>query len=943
MRLRVWFALLLVSAGEVVAAYKVRYRTYDWRVLRTAHFDIHHAVGSVVMAERAAEILENAHARIADALRFELTHTVPVFLYDSPNDFIDTDLTFEVLPSGVAGFTEVFKNRIAVPFPGSYADFRHVLAHELVHAFQFNILYGDFWESLFMRPFLYSPPLWFMEGMAEALSHGGLDAETDVLLREAVLSGQMPTLRELDDLGRLPPQKYVFVYKGGQSFLLWLEETYGPGRMGELLKSFRQTRDMAKSFELVVGRRLEELDREWTLYLRKRYWPDVRTVELWDRRFGSVTRSYEDGSLRNAKPVWLPDGRRIAHFTDASGLPEIAVTDLTGTEPRRTLVRGGLSAAFEELNVAENRLTVTADGRLMAFVSRQGASDRIRLYDLRRRRVVRSFDPRMERVLSAAVSPDGSAVAFSANRGGRNDLYVLECRDGGIRRVTDDDAVDLAPFWGADGWIYFASGRGYGLYSALTGIWRIRPDGGGLERLVAEGSSPALSPDGRRLAFVSRRTGTPNVFVLDLSNRSVRQVTDVPGGATDPAWSADGGRLAFVLDHRLGRDIVTASAGEEAPAERLRTPFADRTNRGPDRLAVPDQRVEGGRLRPVSRRLTPDWLNFALAFSDAYGFAGFGQTLLSDITGSHQVSLDFSFMTGTGDLNFDFDYLYQRWRLNTGFGLFRLRNYFLAWDMDDLDVELVYRQRTGGYLLLLYPLDRFTRLWANVGLVRYEQEATPTEPAVRADVVGPSVGLEFDNSFWNGTYRTRGRRGGVVYEYAVPGWPGTWGYHRLQAELRQYVTLGRRVTMAFQGVAGGVWGPDAARVPFVLGGINSVRGYPYEVFRGENMALLRSEYRFPFIDLLRMAWPLPVDVREISGVLFWDFGAVWDRADRTRFVYVTEDRRVVFDNLKSGLGFGLRMNLFYFRLIFDYATPFDGQDILPLSRWRGHVRLGYEF
>lgn len=91
-----------------------------------------------------------------------------------------------------------------------------------------------------------------------------------------------------------------------------------------------------------------------------------------------------------------------------------------------------------------------------------------------------------------------------------------------------------------------------------SAIFLVSTDGGSAPRQITSGthrdSAPRWSPDGRELAFVSDRSGTSQIYLLDLAGGEPRQLTDLPRGATDPVWSPDGTRLAFVSSQGNGVD-----------------------------------------------------------------------------------------------------------------------------------------------------------------------------------------------------------------------------------------------------------------------------------------------------------------------------------------------------------------------------------------------------
>ena len=84
-----------------------------------------------------------------------------------------------------------------LPFTGSYAEFQHVLTHELVHAFEIDLIFETSQVDP-INPFAYAPPLWMMEGLAEYLSRPKQDSQTEMWLRDGALNGHLIPISVLD-------------------------------------------------------------------------------------------------------------------------------------------------------------------------------------------------------------------------------------------------------------------------------------------------------------------------------------------------------------------------------------------------------------------------------------------------------------------------------------------------------------------------------------------------------------------------------------------------------------------------------------------------------------------------------------------------------------------------------------------------------------------------
>ena len=107
-----------------------------------------------------------------------------------------------------------------------------------------------------------------------------------------------------------------------------------------------------------------------------------------------------------------------------------------------------------------------------------------------------------------------------------------------------------SPATAADGWILFASDRD----CMVAHIFAVRADGGRQLQITsgpASDTEPAVSPDGRTVAFTSTRAGTPQIFAIDLATNAVRQLTSMSEGAGQATFSPDGTSIAFVSVRKL--------------------------------------------------------------------------------------------------------------------------------------------------------------------------------------------------------------------------------------------------------------------------------------------------------------------------------------------------------------------------------------------------------
>ena len=162
-----------LAQGGYFGGNKVQYRTFKFQVLKTDHFDIYYYPEEEQAARMASRMAERWYARISTLLNHDLRGRQPLILYASGPHFRQTNAIEGELGEGTGGVTEAYKRRIVLPFAGPIEATDHVLGHELVHAFQYDITNTNVSSGNVGALAL---PLWFIEGMAEYLSIGPVDS-----------------------------------------------------------------------------------------------------------------------------------------------------------------------------------------------------------------------------------------------------------------------------------------------------------------------------------------------------------------------------------------------------------------------------------------------------------------------------------------------------------------------------------------------------------------------------------------------------------------------------------------------------------------------------------------------------------------------------------------------------------------------------------------------
>jgi len=213
----------------------VQYETFKFKIMHTEHFDIYFYPEKREAAFQAAQMAERWYARLSRIFNHQLRGRQPLILYTSSPDFQQTSAIPGILGEGTGGVTEVLKRRIVLPLGVSLAESDHVIGHELVHAFQFDIGAQEAPRYSGSSAAAMRVPLWFIEGMAEYLSIGPVDPNTAMWMRDATQRKKLPTVKQMEN-----PYKY-FPYRYGQSLWAYITGKWGDGAVPRLMKSISRT------------------------------------------------------------------------------------------------------------------------------------------------------------------------------------------------------------------------------------------------------------------------------------------------------------------------------------------------------------------------------------------------------------------------------------------------------------------------------------------------------------------------------------------------------------------------------------------------------------------------------------------------------------------------------------------------------------------------------
>jgi WD40 repeat protein len=677
---------------------KVQWEHFDFKILKTEHFDIYYYDREADVVNDIGRMAERWYARYSRLFNHSFTRK-PIVLYANSADFQQTTTTPEIIGQGTGGFTDPFMNRVVMPLTGDYAENDHVLGHELVHVFQFDI--ANKLANSRRRFNLEQMPLWLVEGMAEYFSKGRIDPLTAMWIRDATIHNRMPDLR------KLTRDPNYFPYRYGQALLAYIGGRFGDDAVVRLFLAAGLSGTEA-AFDRALGISAKQIFIDWAESAREMYNPVVedRPANLGAPLIG--TRRGLRGQL-NVGPAYSPDGRYIAFLSTREIFDiDLFLADAHTGQIVKHLASSDRNAHFEALRFIDSGGAWSPDSSKLAFIVFEKGDNYLGIVDVNSRRISDIRVPGVDAINNLDWSPDGRKIVLSGQKTGVTDLFLYDLESKQVRQLTNDKFADLQPTFSPDGkTIAFVSDRGAeGNLEQLRfngmNITTIDIDTARIRTLPlfshAKNLDPHFAPDGESIYFISNPEGVPDVYRYYFGDGHVARITHVQTGVSgitemSPALTVAqrSGDIAFSLYeddnyniYRLpaaqpGTTVSTAVGSDAARAGQLPplrgtgsaiTAYLER----PDQGLLPENASFGeARYSPALHLayLGPPSIGIGVS-SFGTGVGGSVAAYFSDILGENNVGFTFEGQGSSGIGTFgdqiagEVFYLNQKHRLNWG-------------------------------------------------------------------------------------------------------------------------------------------------------------------------------------------------------------------------------------------------------------------------------------
>ncbi len=866
---------------------KVQYQNFKFQVLHTEHFDIYYYPVEKKAVYNAALMLERWDARHAKVFGENPLKHQPVIIYANDADFQQSNVIEGLIPQGTGGVTEGLENRIIVYLTGINKDDNHVLGHELVHAFQYNIIQKQPQGMQTASHF----PLWAIEGMAEYLSLGREDELTSMWMRDAVLSNDIPSIHEIETNSKYFPYRY------GQALWAYIGGKWGDQMVPTIFNTALYT-GLHPAIDSLLGISTDSLSKQWKQSLIDTYKPQIEG-RIKPSDVGQTLISSKDGV--NLSPVISPDGKYIALISRQSLFTlDLYLADAHSGKIIKKLASSNTDAHFDAISFINSTGAWSPDGKEFAFVAFEDGKNVITIVNVE----TDKFRPNIKvdginAISNLAWSPDGRYIALSGYSSGISDLYLYDLQNKSVERLTDDNYSEIQPAWSPDGsTIAFATDRGPG--TSFTNL-SFSPMEIGLYNLKTKKIStlsmshkfkhinPQFSPDGKNLYFISDADGISDIYRYSFPEQSYYRVTRIAtgiSGLTDmsPAMSiaTKTGRMVFsVFEH----DSYNIHGMDESGANG--TIFLPNIATYNNNISLPplaamdkgiiyddlnnslyglpsDSTISQAKYNPSLNLIYMGQPQLGIVVDRfGSGIGGGVSMLFSDIMGNHLLGIDAQINGGIKDLGGQVYYMNREHRVNYGgaighipyltayYGLGTTTTSIGGQDYQAID-QIFYLQRVfldEAMFIGAYPLSTNRRFEFSAGyerisynieaehivsvggyLVADSTQSLPAPPALNLFQSG--LAYVGDYSFFGFTSPIQGTR------YRIEGDPtvGSLNFLTTLADFRQYFFF-NPFTLAFRVMQyGRIFGnsEDPRLSPIYLGDPTLVRGYDINSFNFSN-------------------------------------------------------------------------------------------------------------
>lgn len=430
--------IVIDLSAQTFGRNKPRYRSFDFEVEKSPHFDIYHYLDNENVVQNLAGMTEQWFDYHNEVLN-DPFYNNPIIFYNNHADFQQTNSISGNIGVGTGGVTEAFKNRVVMPVTLSNQSTWQVLGHELVHAFQFHIILNS--DSTSIRS-LANLPLWIVEGMAEYMSLGRIDPFTAMWMRDAVIQDKIPTVSKLAN------PRY-FPYRYGQAMWSYITSQYGD----QIIKPLFYNTAIAGpdiSIPYTLGIDTDQLSKDWASALKAQYAPYIKGKKA---TIGRKLLSEDNSGRINVSPTMSPNGKYVVYLSEKDLFStDLFLANATNGKIIRKMTSLVKDTDLDNLNFLESSGAWSPNSKEFAFVAFKKGRNVLIIKDVENAKTKREIKvDGLPAMAGPTWSPDGKKIIVSGLVDGYPDLYEISVRSGKATRLTNDAYSEIMPSYSPDG------------------------------------------------------------------------------------------------------------------------------------------------------------------------------------------------------------------------------------------------------------------------------------------------------------------------------------------------------------------------------------------------------------------------------------------------------------------------------------------------------------
>lgn len=719
---------------------KPSYQTFKYQIKQTPHFEIHHYLTNDTVMKYFAGWTEEWYRLHQLIFKDTFKTRNPLILYANHADFQQTNAISSIISEGTGGVTESLKNRVILPFAPTLYQTDHVLGHELVHAFQYHKLLKPDSANHYN---INNLPLWMVEGMAEYLSIGSVDANTSMWMRDALIQKKFPSINDLNNTSEYFPYRY------GQALWAFIGKTWGDSIILPLFEKTAQY-GLDGAIDSLFHFNEKTLSGMWRTAMENHYGKLMKDTTY--QVIGKQIISKKNAGSTNVSPSLSPDGKYIAFFSEKNVFTlDLYLADTQSGKIIKKLSSVNRSQEIDDFSFIESGGTWSPDSKQYAFVVYSKGRQKLAIVDVRKAKMRLLEIKGLNSFSNPEWSPDGKYIVVTGLVDGIGDLYLYDIKTGKTEKLTHDLFSNIHPSWSSDGKkiVYsteYLCGAGSKKFAFHINVLDLETRE--IKTLdvfpKADNLNPRFSNDNRYVYFLSDADGFRNLYKYDLNTDQVSRLTQYMTGISgittfSPAISTDrqNDLIAYTYYFNGNYEIYTASAAEfkEEKVNSNQVNFDAATlpllhhlsvnivdSSLYNRPAVLALSVDSIKNLPYRPKLQLDYISNSVGVGISTGpsynttdMAGSIYMIFSDMVGNHQIYSSLSLNGEIYDFGGQVAYLNQGKKIKWGASLSHIpyRSGNMFWTIDTLKIN------NTDYIFDNLVLDYIRMFEDNISLFSY--------------------------------------------------------------------------------------------------------------------------------------------------------------------------------------------------------------------------------